>query len=886
MNLFKKYNLLFFGLLISIIVIGQEKITIKGNIRDINGNPIGNANIKVFTKEIEVSTGAVSDKNGLFNLSLSNFKTTIEITHVNFKKISKTINPERNSTLSIKMRNKVLKTLEVEYKDPGSSPTEILPTINASNIALPSGNIEGLLSSVGFGVRQNNELSSGFSVRGGNFDENLIYVNGIEVYRPFLARSGQQEGLSFINPSMVENITFSAGGFDAKYGDKLSSVLDISYKEPVAFEANLSTSLLGTQIQFGDRPSSLINYNIGFRYRTNAYLLGALDTKGEYQPRFMDVQGLVNFNINEKLKLSVFGTTANNLFSVKPENRQTNFGNINEALRFTVYYEGQENTQYKTYMGAVALKHQKSENLSLNYFISTFNTDETEYFDLLGEYRLDELERDLGSDQYGDIAYNRGVGAFLNHARNQLRANVINFYHNGDFNQGNQKTSWGIKVQDEQVRNTIKEWNYLDSARFNTPREADSIGYQDPSNIPYQELHLSKFIKADNEIESSRVTGFVQHRFKIDREKNIHLIYKEDSNSSLDTIFSTQDYFTATVGLRANYWSYNNQTVLSPRINFKWRPAFYKFENQKIYRQNITFRLATGYYYQPPFYRAARNLNGELNPMIRAQKSIHLVAGGDMVFNMWDRKFKVGSEIYYKFLEDIIPYEIENVRVNYYGENLASGYARGIDLKINGEFVEGIQSYASLSWLQTKENIKNDFYYEYFNQEGEKIIPGYTIDQNIVDSTRYEPGFIPRPTDQRLSFSMFFQDQMPDDWDTDKIKWSTMKVNINVLVGSRLPYGPPGNQRFSDTLRSSFYKRVDIGFSKDIINNETDKSKFKEKSILNGIESMWIAFEVFNLLDISNTTNYTWIRDVSGRQYSIPSFLTSRRLNLKLVTRF
>ena len=253
---------------------------------------------------------------------------------------------------------------------------------------------------------------------------------------------------------------------------------------------------------------------------------------------------------------------------------------------------------------------------------------------------------------------------------------------------------------------------------------------------------------------------------------------------------------------------------------------------------------------------------------------------------MWDRKFKFGSEIYYKFLQDIIPYEIENVRVNYYGENLASGYARGIDLKINGEFVEGIQSYASLSWLQTKEDLSNDFYYEYFNQNGEKIIPGYTIDQTRADSILYEPGFIPRPTDQRLSFSMFFQDQMPDDWDTEKVKWSNMKVNINVLVASRLPYGPPGNKRYSDTLRSSFYKRVDIGFSKDLINNETDRSKFKEKSIFNEIEALWIAFEVFNLLDISNTTNYTWIRDVSGRQYSIPSFLTSRRLNLKLVARF
>ena len=883
MILNKKNGSFILMLIFSSLVFGQENVIIKGSLKTSKGRPINKANISVIGTKI----GTTSNKKGEFKFEIENTGSfNLEVSHVKYQKISKKLNSDTDSVIFIKMKNKVLQTLDVEYKDPGSSTTEILPTINASNVALPSGNIEGLLSSVGFGVRQNNELSSGFNVRGGNFDENLIYVNGIEVYRPFLARSGQQEGLSFINPSMVENIVFSAGGFDAKYGDKLSSVLDISYREPVDFEANLSTSLLGTQLQFGDRPNSLINYNFGFRYRTNAYLLGALDTKGEYQPRFADVQGLINFNLNEKLKLTAFGTAANNLFSVQPENRQTNFGNINEALRFTVYYEGQENTQYKTYMGALSLQHQTTEKLSLNYFISTFNTDETEYFDLLGEYRLDELERDLSSDQYGDVAYNRGVGAFLNHARNQLKANVINFYHKGDFINKKQKTSWGLKLQGENVTNDIKEWNYLDSARFNTPKPIDSVGYQDPSSIPYQQLVLSNLIKANNKIASSRVTGFIQHRFKFNRSKEINLQYNTDSNFNLDTTFTSQDYFTATIGARANYWTFNNQTVFSPRINIKWRPAFYKYENNQIIRKNITFRLATGYYYQPPFYRAARYLDGSINPTIRAQKSIHIVAGSDLVFKMWDRKFKFGSEIYYKFLQDIIPYEIENVRVNYYGENLASGYARGIDLKINGEFVEGIQSYASLSWLQTKEDLSNDFYYEYFNQNGEKIIPGYTIDQNRADSILYEPGFIPRPTDQRLSFSMFFQDQMPDDWDTEKVKWSNMKVNINVLVASRLPYGPPGNKRYSDTLRSSFYKRVDIGFSKDLINNETDRSKFKEKSIFNEIEALWIAFEVFNLLDISNTTNYTWIRDVSGRQYSIPSFLTSRRLNLKLVARF
>ena len=879
----KKQLLFFFYFLVSLAVYSQETIKIKGIINSYQGEPVTNANIII----LDNSNGTTSNEKGEFYLNIKNQdKVKLVISHINYNKYSRAIKPKKDTIIQVKMRNKVLKTLNVEYFDPGSSPTEILPTINASNVALPSGNIEGLLSSVGYGVRQNNELSSGFSVRGGNFDENLIYVNGIEVYRPFLARSGQQEGLSFINPSMVENILFSAGGFDAKYGDKLSSVLDIKYREPLAFEANLSTSLLGTQLQFGDRPNALINYNFGFRYRTNAYLLGSLDTKGEYKPNFTDVQGIINFNLSENLKMTFFGTAANNLFSVQPENRQTNFGNINEALRFTVYYEGQENTQYRTYMGALSLQHQTTEDLTLNYFISTFKTNETEFFDLLGEYRLDELERDLSSDQYGDIAYNRGVGAFLNHARNELLANVFNFYHKGNLNTGKQITSWGLKLQAENVSNNIKEWNYLDSARFNTPRIVDSIGYQNSNNIPYQELHLSKLIKANTQINSSRITGFIQHKFKFNKEKNIAFKINIDSNNILDTIFSANQYFTATLGLRSHFWTYNNQTVVSPRLNIKWRPAIFKYQDNQLIRKNITLRLAGGYYYQPPFFRAARYLNGELNPMIRAQKSIHLVAGGDFVFNMWDRKFKLGTELFYKFLSDIIPYEIENVRVNYYGENLASGYARGIDLKINGEFVEGIQSYASLSWLQTKEDISNDYYFEYLNQNGEKIIPGYTIDQNITDSIRFEPGFIPRPTDQRLSFSMFFQDQMPDDWDTEKVKWSNMKVNINVLIGSRLPYGPPGNQRFSDTLRSSFYKRVDIGFSKDLINKDTDKQNFTENSIFKKIESLWIAFEVFNLLDISNTTNYTWIRDVSGRQYSIPSFLTSRRLNLKLVATF
>ena len=879
-------NRLFFIAFFSFICafIQAQTIKLSGVIKDEKGNPIRDVSVI----ELSHSKGTTSNDKGEYQLNIpTEKKVSIYFSHVNYKKVEKKISAKSDIELHVKLKNKTLKTLEVEYVDPGSSPIELLPTIDASNVALPSSNIEGLLSSIGFGVRQNNELSSGFNVRGGNFDENLIYVNGIEVYRPFLARSGQQEGLSFINPSMIENILFSAGGFDAIYGDKLSSVLDITYREPKSFGANITTSLLGAQFQIQDKISNRLNYNVGVRYRTNAYLLGALDTKGEYKPRFTDVQGLINYQVNEDIKLSYYGSLANNLFSVQPENRETNFGSINEALRFTVYYEGQENTQFKTWMSALTLKHRLSEKLNLNYFVSTFNTDETEFFDVLGEYRLDELERDLGSDEYGEVAYNRGVGAFLNHARNELKANVYNIYHKGDFQQNNSRTNWGVKFQRDFVTNNINEWNYIDSSRFNTPKPSDSIGYTNPANIPYQYLELSKAVHADTEMNSSRITGFLQHRIRFNKQRKIELLNHDSiQKKHIDTSFYDDDYFTLTFGIRGNHWTYNQQTVFSPRVNFKWKPAIYKFDNNAYYRRNITLRAATGYYYQPPFFRAARNLSGELNPGIRAQKSIHFVLGGDMVFDMWGRKFKAGSELYYKLLDDIIPYEIENVRVNYYGENNASGYARGIDFKINGEFVKGIQSYASLSWLQTKEDITNDGYYHYFNANGEKIVPGYTSDNIATDSSFIEPGYIPRPTDQRLSFSLFFQDEMPDDWDTEKIKWSTMKLNINILFGTRLPYGPPGNERFSDTLRSSLYRRIDIGFSKDLIQSTTDKSKYSKKSIIHKIDAMWIAFEVFNLLDISNTTNYTWINDVSGRKYSVPSFLTSRRLNLKLVARF
>ena len=437
---------------------------------------------------------------------------------------------------------------------------------------------------------------------------------------------------------MVSDILFSAGGFDAKYGDKLSSVLDITYSEattPDEFKGTFTSSLLGAAAHVEQNVSSRFNYITGIRYRTNSYLLGALDTKGEYKPIFVDYQGMFNFLLTEKTKLSIFGTYSKNKFRVVPESRETNFGSINEALRFTVFYEGQEITQFETYMAAASLTHKPNDLLTLKFISSIYQTHETESFDLLGEYKLDELERDLGSDDLGEVAFNRGVGAFLNHARNELNATVANAYHKGTFKSGKHKFQWGAKYQHEIINDKISEWNQVDSSRFNIPHPQDSVGYIDPTAQPYQYLRLSSVVKSQNDLQ-------IQSPFRI------HSRYVPDSNSKnylfrrlsknqrqciqiKDTI-ETNSYFSMTGGLRANYWDYNSQLVISPRISFNFRPAWFYVREDEIYRRNVSFRFATGFYYQPPFYRETRNLQGVINPEIRAQKSIHFVLGSDYTF--------------------------------------------------------------------------------------------------------------------------------------------------------------------------------------------------------------------------------------------------------------
>ena len=500
-----------------------------------------------------------------------------------------------------------------------------------------------------------------------------------------------------------------------------------------------------------------------------------------------------------------------------PENRDTEFGTLNEALKLRIFFEGQESDQYNTYFGALNTSISPNLKTKLNLTTSAFKTIESESFDILGEYWLYQLDNNLGSDNFGDVRFDRGVGKFINHARNNLEAIVLNTSLNGHYIQNdNTKWEWGMKLQKEEITDHIKEWTLIDSAGFTLPHPSDNINGNSDTT---QELLMTEFLKTDLKLSSFRESGFIQ--------------YNKDIGN-----------FTINAGTRASYWSFNKEFLLSPRLNLAFIP---------LWEKDVVFRAATGIYYQSPFYRELRNLEGELNPNIESQKSTHFVLGSDYLFYSWGRPFKLISEIYYKDLQNLIPYKVDNVRIQYLAENNSNGYATGVDLKINGEFVTGVESWASLSVMQTMEDIEDDFYID--EETGETIYPG----------------FIPRPTDQRVNFSLFFQDYLPGN--------PNYKMHLSMMYGTGLSFGPPKSDKYQDILRMPDYRRVDIGFSA-VIKAEDKKSKV---NLLNKLNSMWISVEVFNLLDIDNTVSYLWVADVSGRQYAVPNYLTPRQLNFKLI---
>lgn len=882
---------LFFILLVLIPFLGlTQNATIKGMLVDELGIRIADANIVVEGTEIKSFT----DKNGKFDFFVpANTPVTLVFSHITYKKKKLTylLSEGQVKVIYPVFKYRVLPEFTVTTKRTDET---IETLINIKGVEIPSiGNFESRLGSE-MGVTMNNELSSGYNVRGGNFEENLIYVNGIEIYRPFLASSGQQEGLSFINSNMVEDIQFSAGGFQARYGDKLSSVLDVTYKKPTETGGSVTLSMLGANLHFeGISENFLWTHVTAARFQSNRYVFGALDTKGEYQPLFGDLQTYLTYTPSEHWEHSFLGNFALNRYQVVPQNRETSFGSINQALRFTVFFDGSELTQYQTFTGAFSSKYTPNDSTELKFIASAFNTYQEEIFDVEGQYFLDELERDPGKENFGDVAFNLGVGGFLRHARNTLDATVTTIAHKGVRRNGNKTLQWGGKAQYDIINDNLKEWDFTDSTGFIAPRPSDSVGYRDSSTQAYQNLGFNNVVRAKNRVATGRLSGYIQNTWRNNSKTSYHLaktIQLKDTLITIDTTLSGYKSLIYTAGVRANFWTFNNEVIVSPRLSLKYRPLLYHISDSgEITRRNLALRVATGVYQQPAFYREYRRLDGSLNQNIQAQRSIHLILGADYIFNKWGRDFKLTSEVYVKYMDRVIPYDVDNVRIRYSANNDATAYSTGIDLKLNGKFIEDLESWGTISVMQTRVNLGNDVYHTYLNSDGDTIIPGFTNNSVAEDSLAYYPGFLPRPTDQRVSFGLFFQDKMPKTWNTEKVKWDKFKINLSFIYNTGFSYlkksqlTDPAYQNNSFIPRTPRYLRVDAGFIKDFISEDY---KAKEGSRFQNIEQFSISLEVFNLLGIDNTVSYNFVQATNGRQYAIPNRLTSRVINIKLIAIF
>ncbi len=786
---------------------GQNRMVLHGHVQDTAGTALELVNVSIFG----LPHGATTDEKGNYEFrTQKKEELQIHFSILGYEKktiVISTSDYPNQTTIQVDaiLTPSVSKLSEIVVRADRALDLNLTRIDPLLNKILPSasGNFEAILKPLP-GVSSSNELSSQYSVRGGNFDENMVYVNDIEVYRPLLIRSGQQEGLSFINPDMVSSVLFSAGGFDARYGDKMSSVLDIRYKKPVAFAGSASASLMGGSVHLeGASHDRRLSHISGVRYKSNRYILNSLETKGDYNPRFADFQTYLTFDVSPEFELEFLGNVAHNNYRFIPVTKKTSFGTIHEALQITIFFDGEEEDVFTTYMGALGGRYHPSNNFEAKLMFSAFQTNENETYDIQGQYLLNELDKDLLSDNYADSLVNLGIGTFLEHARNKLQANVFNLNHKGKYNTGDHRMNWGVKYQASFIQDNIQEWIMMDSAGYSLP-------YSD-STVNLWDTH-----RASSELRHQMISGYYQNRYHKALESGTIIL---------------------TAGIRGLYQDINRAYILSPRGMIAFQPDW---------KKDITFRLSGGAYHQPPFFKEFRDQEGNMHPDVVAQKSLHIVSGSDLYFLAWKRQFKFVVEAYYKYLWDLIPYEVDNVRIRYFGENSSHGYAVGLDMKVNGEFVPGVDSWASLSIMQTREDIEGD-----------------TL------------GFIPRPTDQRVNVGLFFQDYLPNN--------RSYKAHLSLLFGTGWPFGPPGQINQKTILRVPSYRRVDLGFSKALISEERSS---QAKGFMKHFKNAWISLEVFNLLDIKNTISHIWITDIRNRQYSIPNYLTGRRVNFKIQVEF
>lgn len=761
--------------------------------------------VDVFLEE-DHSKGVITDHSGFYEFIVENknqFK--LIFSYVGFESQERLVSVEAANgefELNVTMKEEVVQLGGVEIKTIGRQ-TESVDYIDVSSyksVPNTSKSIESVVATQA-GVSSNNELSSQYSVRGGNYDENSVYVNHIEVYRPLLIRAGQQEGLSFVNPDMVGSIRFSSVGFSSEFGDKMSSVLDIQYKKPSEFEGSAEVSLLGASGYVGTANGSFSQLH-GVRYKTLKHLLGSLDTNGEYSPSFFDYQTYLTLGLSKKWDLSFLGNISRNSYEFVPQTRKTSFGTMTNMKEFTVYFDGKEKDLFQTFFGNLSLNFKPADSLELGLLTAAFNSQERETFDIAGEYWLSETSGDKVNVDAGS-----GIGKYHEHARNDLHSTVFNVSQIGKVKLKKNLIKWGLTYQREVIDDKADEWEMRDSAGYSVPIMPDR-------------LSLYYNLAATQSLETNRFIAYIQDTY---------------------TGWTERGKVSVTAGLRANYWSFNDELLLSPRVSFAYLPKR---------NRNLGFRAAAGIYYQSPFYKEIKdtvmaengNTDVKLNRNIKSQRSFQLMLGGDYYYEMWNRPFKFTTEIYGKYIDRINPYSVDNVRIVYAGENKGDGYVVGVDLKLFGEFVPGTDSWVSLSLMQTKENIYGD-----------------------------GVGYIPRPTDQLYNFSLFFQDYLPG--------MSNLKANIKLNWADGLPFGPPRSERKDAVFRTPDYRRVDLGVSYSL---EKGKDKVMQKSVLKYLKSLTIGLDVLNLFDISNVNSYYWVTDVTNMQYAVPNYLTSRQLNVRL----
>lgn len=776
------------------IAASAQSFTLRGRVIDQEGKPIELASVSCLKQ----GKATVTSLKGEFKMTLhSEDSVVIRFSMLGYRSKQRVlVHPKGIQTLQVVLSDEANTLGEVDVKGQKIQTTQMqeLSTDNLKTMPSTTGNaVEELIQSQA-GVSTHSELSSQYNVRGGAFDENSVYINQVEVYRPFLVRSGQQEGLSVINPDMVDKIGFSTGGFEAKYGDKMSSALDITYRRPQHFEANASASLLGASayVGFGNKKFSWSN---GIRYKTTRYLLGSLETNGEYKPNFLDYQTYMTFRPNNRWSVDFIGNISDNHYNFRPEDRETKFGTLEDVKAFRVYFDGQEKDLFRTYFGTLGITRHFSDSTSLSILGSAFSTRENERYDIQGQYWLDQTE----------TSENLGVGTFFEHARNYLKAHVesvkLLFRHKAR----KHNIEAGLTYRMEHIEEHSVEYEMRDSAGYSIPHTG-------------KDLNMIYSLRATNTLDANRLEAYAQDTWRF-------------------TSPGGHTLFTLNYGLRFAHWNFNHESILSPRISLGIIPPF---------NQNVTFRLATGLYYQAPFFKELRDTTtrdgvtyATLNRNIKSQRSIHFIGGMDYRFKSGGRPFKFTAEVYYKLLSDLVPYSINNVKVVYYGNNEADGHAAGIDLKLFGEFVPGTDSWVSLSLMDTKMNL-----------HGKSL---------------------PLPTDQRYAVNLFFTDYFPG---TER--W---KMSLKLAYADGLPFSAPHKELETATFRAPAYKRADIGMSYRLLNNE----KRTRKSIFRNI---WLGVDCLNLFGISNVNSYYWVTDVENHQFAVPNYLTGRQINARVQFEF